>query len=208
MDETDDRSAADDKAPADDKTMADDRAPTEGTPMSEEEQRKMLVEAGAVVERVRDGELDSAEIEMPHGTMRVFRDAEDPEVLRVESVGDDARAAVAARTYPGAAIRPAAYPEALPFLPRCAASVSEIGGGRMRSAMWIKPEDPEAAFAEVRRQVLAMGWGEGSSIPVIRGMGPKRQAVFQRDGAEGTLTLLVFGEVAQVMWMEGTGKRS
>lgn len=177
-------------------------------PAGEEERKKMFLEAGAAAERVRSGEVDSVDVELPNGTMRISRDAENPGGVRVETVGDDVRAAVTARTYPAVTLRPAAYPDTLPFLVGCAASVSEVGGGRMRSTVWMKPDDPEEAFEEVRRQVLAMGWEEGESIPLVQGMGPKRRIVFEREGNEGTLTSLALGEVAQIMWTEVTRQDS
>jgi hypothetical protein len=183
-------------------------AETGDRPMSEPEREKMFADLAAVSERIRTGEAESAEVATPHGTMRIYRDPENPESICVDAIGDDGEPAMRSRSWRAAGAPPAAYPDTLPFLRGCAAMVSEVGEGRMRSAMWMKPEDPEAAFDEVHRQVLGMGWEERPTIPLVLGMGPVHQAVFERDGREGSLRLVVFGEMSQLMWTDAEARRS
>lgn len=174
--------------------------------VGEAERRKMFADMEAATKRVRTGEADSVDVTVPHGTMRIYRDTESPESIHVDTIGDDAEVTMSACSYPASTVRPAAYPETLPFLAGCTGMVSEAAGGRMRSVMWMKPEDPEAAFGEVVDQVVAMGWKEQPSFPLIAPMGKMRQAVFEREGREGSLRLVLLNEVSQVMWMEAKSK--
>lgn len=174
--------------------------------VSEAERRKMMADLEAATERVREGEVDFAEVAVPHGTMRIYRDEENPAILHVDTLGDEPGSKVAACSYPGGPFRPVGYPESLPFLAGCGTMVSEAGGGRMRSAIWMKPADPDGAFEDLRRQTVDLGWDEQPSMPTIGGLGPVRQVVFGREGREGALRLITFNEVAQIMWMEGKRK--
>lgn len=178
---------------------------TDDPSKSETERKKMAADLEAASERIRTGETDSEEVTTPHGTMRIYRDPESPESICVDAIGDDGGPTMRSRSWPASGVRPTAYPDTVPFLQGCAAGVSEFGDGRMRSVMWMKPEDPEAAFEEVYRQAVGMGWEERPSIPLVQG--PMHRAVFERDRREGTLSLVVVGEMGQLMWTDVEARR-
>jgi len=180
---------------------------TDDPSTDETERKKMMADLQAVSERIRAGETDSEEVVTPHGTMRIYRDPESPESICVDALGDDGEPTMRSRSWPASGVRPTGYPDTLPFLQECAAMVTEVGDGRMRSAMWMKPEDPEAAFEDVYRQALGMGWEERPTIPLVQGLGPVHRVVLEGDGREGTLSLVVFGKTSQLMWMDVEARR-
>lgn len=171
--------------------------------MDEGARKEMLAALLAATNRVRSGEVESAEITMPDGgVVRLARDDEVPGGFRVESRATEDGKGLTGRSYPAAGVRPASYPEELPFLPGCAVSVSEVASGRMRSAIWMKPDDPDAAFGEIHRMLLDMKWVERPSIQILLAPGQLRQGTYERSGREGTLLHQTFNDTDQIMWME------
>jgi hypothetical protein len=179
--------------------------------MEDDERKRMTAAIQAATERVRSGEVESAEITTPDGTvMRLSRDPVVPGGFRVESDGADRGKALTARTYPALEDRPASYPAALPFLPQCAVSVTEVGSRGMRSAIWMNPPDAGAAFESIRNGMTALGWIQRPvpepPMPVLLGPLEGRQLLFDKHGCQGTLMHRTFNDVSQIMWLEGGSK--
>lgn len=110
------------------------------------------------------------------------------------------------RGYPAADERPPDYPTDLPFLPRCAVSVSASrspdGARRTRSAVWADPPEPSRTLEELKAQLRAAGWKEAQISQASTYMGRTFSSSFQRGGATRVLSLVAFGEFSQILLFE------
>lgn len=129
--------------------------------------------------RFRSGESDFEEIMTPAGPAHLMRDATDPRGFRLDFVGEGSKHTVPVQRYPAAPSRPHGYPAPLPFLPGCEAIVNTIE----QSVAFIDPDDVDAAFEVVFRQMTDDGWAmieEGAHLaPLTR--------VLEKDEVKRTL---------------------
>lgn len=102
--------------------------------------------------------------------------------------------------------RPPEYPEDLPFLPQCTATVSvnrtENGLRPARNAVWAKPADPREALEGVKSQLREDGWEEGETSHASTYMGHTLSSTFTKGGIHRVLALMAFGEFTQIMLFE------
>lgn len=138
--------------------------------------------------RFNSGESDFEEIVTPVGPAHLVRDPSDPRGFRLDFVDGGAKRTVPIQEYPAAPRRAAGYPAPLPFLPDCAAIVNTID----QSVTWVGPEDPDAAFERLVREMREDGWTPVDS--------DQEGQVLEKDGSVRTLRMgEAFGDVRLVL---------
>ena len=183
----------------------------------------------AAVDRVRSGRSTSEEIDLPSGDkVTIRRDQNAPAGVRIETPqgsGETREVVLPGLRERRGVPRPEAdldnfrsltfepserrgpdYPDDLPFLPGCAASistlVSEAGGAVARHAAWVRPLDPLGALADIKLHLRGMGWGECESTQASSYMGQTLSSRFVKGGKQRTVALMAFGDVCQIMLFE------
>ncbi len=177
----------------------DDRAGDRVDP----EMRKGLDRIKESIERFRAGDMASMDIPLPSGgTMNLTRDESTPGAFVARS--SDGGPSMRSVPFPPSSERPQAFPEDLPFLPQCAAALSEMEGGLSRSLTWFVEGDPEEILRDLREQLSAGGWVETGDSRSDGPFGALRWMGFRRGGLDRVLSIHSSNNRAQIMLMEQT----
>ena len=132
--------------------------------------------------------LRDVEVVGPDGMpMRIHKEPEPGVKARIEVAVGDAGSLVTTVWEPSP-VRPAAYPNTLPFIPNVGAGTSAIGseGRRRAQVQWFGISDVEGALQQLVAESVAEGW---TRTPLtLRTPGPTRVLTFERGSEARTIT--------------------
>jgi len=175
------------------------------SPLDDPERWAMMERVREASLLVRSGASEEEEVELDGGRrVRIVRDGDGPQEFTIESSREGK--IFRARAFGPAPVRPAGYPDDLPFLSNCAVSISVIrsedGSDGGRNVAWMKPEDLRSALEMVKSHLRENGWEEGEESRGSTAMGTTTTFPFLRNGVERVVSLMSFGEFSQIMLFE------